>query len=306
MKKALVIKISLATVFIAGMFCWNSLPVYAGEIGVSPARLALSADAGKQYTLQFKVINSTENAGLFQIELEPFTTNNENGIPVLDASINSDALTWLIYPTTTFSVAAGGTHMVQIVANIPADATPGSYQLLTLVKDVTGNLNNGNLAVVGRLGIITTIDVAGEVTYDAKLNKFSTAHPIYDLGEINFDLQIENKSGAAIVPRGAVDIYGNTGKTSFNFNDESNRVLANSTRNYVFTWKTGSDLTTYGPKEVEVVLAYGDNKVITAKTQVWVLPWRLLLGILITIPFLIIWFLLRRQMKKQKIVSFVN
>jgi hypothetical protein len=140
--------------------------------------------------------------------------------------------------------------------------------------------------------------VAGEIIESGNIREFRTIESLLSKPEVTFELRFENKGNVYLQPQGEIKITNMWGEERgiipINQNSHYGKVpqkTANSDgiRKFTFAWKGEWSIADIGRYTATVTLGYGaDNKQFTsAKTTFWVIPFKLLFGILLGVSLFI-------------------
>ncbi len=278
----IIAKISLiaVTIVMATMYFPVAVSATSPAILITPTILNLSIDPGKSATASVKIINSSVTDREFHLKLRSFNTGNNDGQPVLDDSIITPLHDWFQPSVTTIDAPAKQQVTFTFTVNVPAAAKPGSYRTAILFSDDASHIasNTSGPSISAEVGPLLFVRVNGNADEQIAISSFSAHQTINEDLPIQFDINLDNSGNVDLSPVGTINIVPqlavDTAKYSINFNPNGGMVLAASTRKLASEW-VNADGWHIGFYQAQVVMAYGQtNKVLTATSDFWVLPWK--------------------------------
>jgi hypothetical protein len=255
------------------------------EIIISPASVDLDMDPGESRSFKLTVINTSNIDRTFEVKLRSFNDGGEVGEPVLDDTIITPLHDWLHLPSQGLQVAASSHAEYTLNLSLPLDARPGSYRTVILFRDTQVQTDINGSIISAEFGPLLFVEVNGKVIELADILSFKAKQFVNEGLPVGFIALVSNQGNVDITPRGTVNIrplYSlNKEQRNYDFNPTLSKTLADSQRSYSSEWVDQANWQ-IGYYEAEIVLAYSDsNKVLTAKTNFWILPWRAMLAVLI-------------------------
>jgi len=279
----------IALVVSLGFAAWPQ-KLYAEEgpkVVISPAEIDLDLDPGESTSFKLTVVNTSSIDRTFEVKLRSFDEGGKAGEPVLDDTIETPLHEWLQLPTSTIQVTSQSHIVYEVNLSIPLSARPGSYRTVLLFRDTEVHTDVNGSIISAEFGPFIFVKVNGKLVEQAEILNFQAKQVINESLPVAFTTLISNQGNVDIVPRGTINIrplYSlNTQQRNFDFNPTLSRTLADSQRVYTSEWIDGANWQ-IGYYEAEIVFAYSDsNKVLTTKTNFWIIPWKVLIVILIIV-----------------------
>ncbi len=260
---------------------------------LEPAKLEVTLNPGEKTTKTLSVVNRTDREQTFTVSVEDFTGSQDpNRVVVLLGNDRSPySLRDLIKPeVNSFRLKPKQRAIMAVNINIPADAEPGGRFASVLVSSEPVNSSispdENRARTISRLGALYFVRVAGHVKEDADLKDFRITGDklFYEKGPFNFELLFENRSSVHLIPSGHVEIKNLLGKKVKDLEVPAFFSLPASTRAAQVSWDSVFAFGRYTATAI-VDRAYKENPDVTDTKTIsfWVLPWKIVLGLLIAI-----------------------
>jgi len=317
-------------------------PVGGFNLQVSPSPLVATLKPGITTQLELKIHNSDNLATSLKIEPRSFGISSDSSQVHLDDTAPPDIASWISFSQPTFTVQPGAFFTEEVKLAVPKDAG-FSYSFALVISHQSdpkptsgGRLIKGSVAIftllnIDRPGAIRKIDIA----------QFSSTKHVYEYLPTTLNVALKNSGNTIVQPYG--NIYIQRGETSQHplatlaVNDAKGYILPNTTRTLSSQWSNGfpvyttitnADGTTkqhlswnwsklggfrIGKYTAQLVAVYNDGShdiPITGTVSFWVIPWKILLGLLVIILlFLFAIFTIIRKIyrlirpKKPKVVN---
>jgi len=283
-------KLLVGALFLSGWFFWCA-PAEAFE--VSPTRQVLTVDLGSQSTVGVEIKNTdTETRKYFLKVLG--VKQDKNGLPEFGEYLEI-AEQWVKPEAESLVLKAGQTGQARFVVRVPKNYAPGSHYLGLAVAVGAGA---GEVRLNQEIISLLTLQVAGQVTEQTKIEKWQAQKNITGDRDWNFLFRIKNS--------GDVVLSANADLTLWNWQREivgEKRILEqkvffdNSTRELETKIIPTGKFLWPGPYRAQVRVVYGiSNQEITANAYFWYLPnwsYAALLGLVLLV--LLVGFLMLRK-----------
>ena len=177
-------------------------PVYAeeeangGVFSLAPMNQMITLTPGETYQGNFQVINPANNQHEFYytLEIEPFTTSNDNSI-TFEAKDNYSVITdWISLPETSGVVYPNDNKEIRFVIDVPEDAPAGGQYFTIVVKSGEYAVENSsvNLNEVYRISHLIYADVAGETVRKGSMTNVNVPGFLFS-GNISGSAAITNE-----------------------------------------------------------------------------------------------------------------
>lgn len=269
--------------------------VYAQEgargLSISPLTFELTANPGDVFTNKLKVYNPTESTIAIKMEVEDFTVIGEMGKVIIEPAETEtySLVKWITTEPETFTLGPREQKFVDFTINVPENAEPGGKygSVLASTAGVMGEEITG-VAVAQKIGALVLLTVSGEVIESLIVKEFITPS-FLEYGPIPFTIRFENTGTVHVRPRGFVTITNWRGRKVADVEFPQSNVIPGSIRKIKTTFPEKWLL---GKYTATLVGSYGtanlpfNPPVLTF----WVLPWKIALGIFLTLVLIIAFF----------------
>lgn len=264
--------------------------------------------SGQTETYDIGVTNvSSGDLTVFMV-VNDFESDDETGQPRLLVNAEEPSpfsLAQYVTLPETFTLAPNENRIVPVTVSLPDDVAPGGYfGAVRFAAGVEGE-EAQNISLAASVGSLLLVSVAGDVQEGMELG-FIEARQTQDDGtkksgsffETAPDIvavNLRNTGNSILKPFGQVtikNIFGNeVANYEFNGGQLRGNVLPQSARTFE---DSVSGLGSIGRFSIEANISYGEGggNIITANTTFWVIPWKILIGVLIVIAALV-WFFTR-------------
>lgn len=264
---------------------------------ISPPLLELKADPGQTVIAKIKLTNVSGGELLIKTQLNDFGAKNETGEPNIifedDQSSAAHSLRQWISSPAPFKLASQESKTLEIPITPPADAEPGGHYAVIRFTGMAPELEQSGVALSASIGSLVLMQVSGAVNKNASAIEFYSANTsgdkngFFENGPVMFSLRIKNDGNVHVKPTGTLDIYNTFGqkvdtlRVNGDPNDPKNTpksALPNSIRRFDTTWDQGWG---FGQYRAVANISYGDGKTIHEEITFWMIPYKLIIGILI-------------------------
>lgn len=279
---------------------------------VSPSPLVTTAKPGVQTELELKIRNSGTAQEKLKIETCRFAIDETTGKVTLEKDKPSEVSQWVSFSKPTFTVDSGAwaTEKVRIAVPKQAGFSYSFALIISRANDQT-TIESGRV-IKGSVAVFTLINVdrPGAVR-KLEATDFTSDHVIYEYLPAQFKTTFKNTGNTIVQPSGNVFIQrGSNDKTPLTampVNDAGGYILPGSKRLLTSNWQDGfpvyhtnteqdgstkqdlvwdwSKLSNFriGLYTAKLVAIYDDgHRDVPLEKEVtfWVVPWRILLGVL--------------------------
>lgn len=290
----------LTSFFALLLFCSLALITYAQDslpLQVAPARQELKVSPGETISVNVRFYNLGEKALVGLVKVADFIVNNKEGNPriiedAIQLSPKYTASHWYTLSTDKAIIAANDKVGIEAKIKVPLDAHPGG-RYSAIYFEPTGNdlstAARGTGAGVGvssRIAALIYFRVAGDITENALISKFF-APSFFEYGPIKVETEILNRGDYHIAPSGIIsltDMFG--GLIAQEKLKEDINIFPDAARSYVN--ELGSKWM-FGRYRMDIAASYGEKgQALTRFIYVWVIPWKIVVIITLTLILLIL------------------
>jgi hypothetical protein len=305
-------------------FVFSSLPVYAQQsltLSISPSLFDMSVNPGQEWRSTLRIINVNDYDLTVYIDVVNFMPQGESGdgrfLPI--EGDKGDGVTlaeWFSITKEAVVIPREQSKEVPFSVRVPFEASPGGHFAAILVGTKPPTPEPGQ-AKVQTSQMVTSLffaRVAGDIKELGSIREFTTVDTYLGSPEATFDLRFENKGNVHLQPQGEITITNMWGQERgiipINQSSQFGNVLPNSIRKFTFSWKGEWSFSDIGRYTAKATLAYGTEarQFSSSETYFWVIPFKLLFGILIGLALfiaLITWFV-RLYVRHMLVMAGIN
>lgn len=312
------------TTFFALVCLSLTSPVTAQEsltLSVSPTLFDMSAEKGQSWQSSIKVINVNDYELTVYASVVDFIPRGESGevsfISVnKEDELNNTLAEWISVTSDPIVVPSEQTVEIPFSIKVPADASPGGHYSAILIgtKPIQDSKKETKVQTSQMVTSLIFTRIAGDINESASIREFRTTKTFLARPEATFELRFENKGNVYLQPQGEIKITNMWGEERgiipINQNSHYGKVPqktigSDGIRKFTFDWKGEWSVADIGRYKAVATLAYGgeNRQFVNAETTFWVVPFKLLFGILISLiifVFLVSWLIklyVRRMLK---------
>lgn len=315
------LQLTAATAALAVML----MPGAASALTYSPPTFDFSANPGDSLTDMVQLRNETQDALKIVASAYNFTgvpgdetEGKPDFYPADEVRDGRGLASWITFLDEGKTLLPGERANVRFRIDVPADADPGSH-FGAIILTTTVPEQQAGVGVVGNSAALILLKVNGDALEDLKLTSFAAIPSVAASLPVTFEARLMNDGTVHERPYGEVTIKNLFGRTVavLPMNRADNKsVLPGGARRFDSAW-TGrvqpDDASTlsrqwnnfaFGPYTAEVALRYGvQNRVLTAKTTVWVFTWMPIALILVGLAVLVTGIKLLLDRYRKKIIA---
>jgi len=277
---------------------------------IAPPVISLTADPGQKLTANISLRDISKGQLLVQSQVNDFGAGtNEDGIPsiVLDQAKTSpySMKSW-VTPLADMTLNPKQLKNLAITINVPVNASPGGYYSAIRFTATAPELKGTGVSLSASLGALIFIRVNGSAVekltvLDFYATRDGKSASFFETAPIQFLERIKNSGNLFEEPAGVITIKDMFGKkvATVGVNQPPRNILPDSTRKF----EQSLDSTVIGTKmlfgqyKATLKITYGSsNQVLTKDFSFWVIPWRLIGVIVITLIVIVValFFLIKR------------
>jgi len=273
----------------------NNLPLV-----VYPARQSLEVEPGEKTSVVVNFVNQAKEPVSGFIRIVDFIVRDNQGTPELientfDAPEKYAASSWFKTEFDKITLPANNeTVTIQARISVPKNANPGGkyvaiYFQAQPFEFATSNSSQHEVGttISPRLASLIYLKVKGPIKESAFVAKFQPKQSFFEYGPVEIITEILNRGDYHISPRGEIiltDVFGRVVdksllKKEVNIFPDTTRTFSNTLGKKWMIGKYRASLTaTYGEK----------NTVLTAFSEFWVFPWKVVMIIVLTLIIIIL------------------
>ncbi len=260
--------------------------IEVGDFVVGPGKIEVRVKPGEVVTHKISVTNRISENRIFSLEVEDITGSSDGGSSV---SLSGDERgpyslrDYISFPENSFELELGERAWIPITISIPKDAEPGGFYGSVLVSTLQAGAQ-GDLVprspIIARVGSLFFVTVEGDAFVEGETKEISTPGNKwwYEKGPIELGILYENTGSLHVNPYGEISVTNMFGEEVGYMELEPWFVLPKSLRIREFTWDREVLLGRYSVT-AKVNRGYEDI-VDEVQTAFWVLPWKIIVGVL--------------------------
>jgi len=306
-------------VIASGFFVPEEVSAQGVGIKISPVIIEDIIDPGQVVSKEITVTNNSNSAKLLYVYLRDFRAEGEEGKPKLTAPGTETGFSlaaWINISAEPQEFGANESKTIPFEVAIPSDAGPGGYYGAILFGTEPPRLNldseekGAGLAIGQQTGALLLLQVKGDVNEEARIREFTTGKGVYGTPfDIEFLVRVENMGNVHIKPIGTIAIQNMFGAEvgSVRVNDGGSNVLPDSIRRLTENWQGEGG---FGRYTASIGLSFGTatrlggqgKQTLYTEMTFWIIPWRIIVPILLTLIIAFALFVLFLRLYKNKAV----
>jgi len=291
-------------------------PAKTGQaLEIAPPIAYINADPGQTIKTQILIRDISSGNLLVAGQVNSFTAGGEDGTPkiILDEKDDPQAsslVSW-VDPLPKLLLIPREIKSMTATIHVPTNASPGGHYGVIRFTATAPSVEGGSgVSLSASIGVLLLLTVSGKVNEGLKVDSFTVNNggspsTLFQSGPLTFVERLKNEGNVHVKPTGQVSIVDMFGRkfAAVNVNLPPGNVLPGSTRKF----SQPLDKTVIGTKRLfgkytaNLKLTYGtDNKVLTSSISFWVIPYKLIGGIILVLVagFFLIRFLIGRYNRR--------
>ncbi len=260
-----------------------ALAYAAASIVVAPAVIDGEAKAREilRYTL---TITNTEDR---MLTVYPWARDlDEAGeVPVRDGVDQAESLlAWMEFSRAQLSIPPKGTVDLPLLIQVNLRAKPGVYHAVIHMSEGP-NRPEAELNTAGTASIVLNIRVPDDANERLQLGAFATEKQLFTGDAASFSYRLENTGNRGIVPTGKIRIFDRKGEEVdvIEVNKQGEKIEPTQTEMLGAVWTSGDH---FGKYKAMLDMSYGKSGTIQDTVYFWVLPWKRLLSLFLSLALI--------------------
>ena len=299
----------------------NSVPPDAGlALQVSPSPLVVTTKPGEQKTVEIKIYNAGTAPENLKLALQAFRVNPADSKVTLEPSRRVEVADWITFSSPNFTIKAAERFTEKITINTPATAGFNYNFALIISRQAPPKASPGQSAIQGSVAIFALLDINRPgAKRQLAISSLKADHQIYEYLPAKLTIRLRNDGNTLLLPDGNGYIQRQSDSPKpiavLAVNPGGLYLLPGVQREYQVAWTDGlpayvttQEAANAAPQQhltwnwrtshfrigryiARFVVVYNDGHrevPIQAETSFWVLPWKLLLGLLVGAIILLI------------------
>lgn len=294
-----IIKISALSAFLLLLFVQvnKTLAQQIQQVSVTlaNAKNEVKLDPGETHRFTMKLYNKSDNPIIGTVKLVDFIVKDNDGKPIFLEDLTTPisnrfaASSWMSVPYDRVAIAPNDKVAFDISVNVPLDARPGGHYA-AVIFEASGDSPAGQQSassVSHRVAGLFYITVSGAVTEKALLTKLSL--PFFsEYGPVKATSIITNKGDTHISPKGFLTVTNWFGRMVTQSPLEELNIFPDVSRTYE---NLVGEHFMVGRYKLALTSTYGEEgQVLEGYDYFWVVPWRIVTAIALTLAILILLF----------------
>jgi len=297
------------------------------RLTTSPLPISLKVTPGTSVTTALKIKNDGNQTENLKVSLMKFKADPNTGATILSDRESTDTyFDWVTFSDPIFTLPSNEWKTVNATFNVPKEAVFDYYYAIVFLR-ADQQTQPGERQTVLNGGTATMVLLTADVPNAQKqldLAQFTADKNIFEFLPVTFDIKVRNTGNVHVIPHGNIFISRNEEKdvAILDVNATQGSILPNSPRDFKSQWSDGFPVFT--PKEVDgatqkdasgnliqelkwnfadasklrwgkytakLLLVYDNGQrdvPIEAEVSFWVIPWRLIGGLLVILIFMFI------------------
>lgn len=301
-----------------------AIPNQGINLQISPLPILLSTEPGHSVSTDLQVRNAGTETEKLKVTLRKFKASNNDGTVTIDDRSTTDSyFDWVSFSSPLFDAPPGEWKTIKMNITPPKDAAFGYYYAVQFSRAAPPVVQPGQNAVEGAVAVFVLLDVkqqgakrVGEVV------EFSTSKRIYEFLPATFTVKLKNSGNTHLAAVGNIFISNGLAKLDqpIQINGAHGSILPGSIRIFKADWDSGfpvyinktvdgqpvldknqQNIRTlkwdfnqvsklrFGKYTARLVMVYDDGQrdvPIEAVVNFWVVPWRIIGGVLLGLLFI--------------------
>jgi hypothetical protein len=297
-------------------------PTEGNNLQISPLPIELTTKPGTSTSADLRVRNAGSQPERLQIRLLKVTEDDNGGVHLTPPGKTDDWANWVSFSRNVFDAPPNQWQTINMTINVPKNAAFGYYFAVEYMRANENTPQPGQTAAQGAVAtfILLNADAPG-ASRAAQVVSFTADRKSYEFLPANFTVKVRSTGNVHVAPHGNIFISrGSKQIGSIDINSAQGNILPNSSRYFSSSWndgfpvyvdktnngkavkdKQGNQEKTlawnlghiqhlrFGHYTAHLVMVYDNGKSdipIEATVSFWVIPWRIIGGIIISIGFI--------------------
>ena len=295
------------------------------SLTTSPIADNLVVTPGTSTTTTLQVMNNNLQATQIETKVELFSAYGTSGEAAITAPSGNPAGNWVTISPSSFTAQPAVWTPVKMTISLPASASLGYYYAVLFEPQLPFATPSANTNVIkGSNAVLVFVDThSANEKRQLQVTNFSVSQHLYEYLPASFSVTVRNSGNIYMPPQGSIYISQNSSFSSviatLDVNKGAGNVLPNSSRSFQSEWSNGFPVFTpktvdgqpvsskgkpveqlqwnftqlnrfrFGKYYAKLTLVYNDGTrdiPITGVVSFWVIPWKLLIGIPLTLVIL--------------------
>jgi hypothetical protein len=315
---------------------------------ISPLPILLNIKPGESTSTDLRVNNPSTHDEQLKVVVKTFTQDGPDGtVNLHDPTLADSFISWISFSRTEFDAPPGLWQTIKMTVNVPKTASFGYYFVVEFTSANPPVKTSGSgAAIQGAVAsfVLLNAEAPGEVR-QMRLSSFSADHRFYEFLPASFTIRLHNSGNVYAGASGNIFILRGSKQVGvINVNENHGLVLPGANRVFASSWNQGFPVyrtlngsngqpqkdkngkpkrqlswnfsqvskLRFGHYTAKLALVYNDGQhdiPLDGTLSFWVVPWRLIIGFIVVLVFMVIGFwstfkktgrFIKRQTRKTK------
>lgn len=288
-----------------------SNPTYGEALEIAPPVIYLTVNRGEIVSTKIYLRDVSSGPLLVSGQANDFVAAGEDGTPKIllgnqDANDPYSLKDW-ISPPPSLDLVPNEIKTMNIVMNVPANASPGGHYGVIRFTATPPSLKGTGVALSTSLGALLLVTVNGAIHDSLSVQQFSVSHngksgSVFQSSPLTFTEIFNNTGNVHEQPAGLVRVYDMFGRNlaALGINQPPANILPDSSRKFsqALDQAVIGNKRLFGKYRATTSVTYGvkTRETLTDSLTFWVIPYRLIaiVIILLVVLFFVLRFFIRR------------
>jgi hypothetical protein len=289
----------------------NSSPTYGQALEIAPPVNYLTVNRGQTVSLKIYLRDVASGPLIVSGQANDFVAAGEDGTPKIllgsqDVNDPYSLKNW-ISPPVSLELVPNEIKTMNIVMNVPANASPGGHYGVIRFTATPPALRGTGVALSTSLGALLLVTVNGAIHDSLAVQQFTVSHngkngSFFQSQPFTFTEIFKNTGNVQEQPTGLLRVYDMFGRNvaALGVNTPPSNVLPASSRKYtqLLNQSVIGNKRLFGRYRATLNVTYGvkTKQTLTDSTTFWVIPYELIVIVIILLVggFFLLRYVLRR------------
>ncbi len=282
------------------------------SLQVTPSPIISTIEPGKKSELEFKVKNGSSKPEKLKVELKSFEINPQTNDVKIKDETPSEVADFVSFSNPSFTAEPGEWFTHKLIVDTPQNAG-FTYNFVVLISRASApDKVDGGSALEGSVAIFALLSTnRPDAVKKLEIASFTSANKLYEYAPASFDLVVKNSGNTFVQPEGNIFIGRSADEKNpisvIQINPGNGYTIPGANRTLKASWEDGfprrdengkliwdwSKLSQIrlGKYTAQATLIYDDGQrdnAITSTLTFWVIPWKILLGVLLFLIILLV------------------
>lgn len=266
---------------LAVAWCFSASVAFAAfQVNVSPA--VIDGEGKDREILHYTVTIKNESKQI--VSLYPWVrdvTPSGEAVTTDGTDVTTALSSWLEFSRSALAIAPGDSVDLPLLVQINLRAKPGNYHALLHFSN-GGNRAEAELNSEETASVMLNIKVLDDINERLQLGTFTPDKNVFPTDHISFSYHLENNGNRGLVPTGKIRIYDRKGEevADIDANQDGSKLEPDAKKMIAAAWSSDNQ---FGRYKAMLDLRYGNHGTLQDTVFFWVLPWKHLLSLFVSL-----------------------